>query len=62
MKIVQAIKTFKGSNRQTKYFIFMWMLYIVALIWTTVQAFARLEYSRSDVSRPIIIQTSDNSS
>ena len=51
----QAIKMFKGANRQTKYFVFTLVLYTVALIWTTLQAYARLEYSRSDVSKPILI-------
>lgn len=59
----QAIKMFKASNKQTKYFIFTLALYMIALIWTTLQAYARLEYSRSDLSRPILIQsnTYDNS-
>lgn len=52
----QAIKMFKDANRQTKYFIFTLLLYALALLWTTVQAYARLEYSRSDVSKPILIK------
>ena len=51
-----AIKRFKDANRQTKYFIFTVALYMIALIWTTAQAYARLEYSRSDVSKPILIR------
>lgn len=58
----QAIKRFSASNRQTKYLVLTFLLYIIALMWTTVQAYARLEYSRSDISRPILIerQTYDN--
>lgn len=52
----QAIKMFKESSRQTKFFIFTVALYMLALIWTTIQAYARLEYSRSDISKPIMIQ------
>ena len=52
----KAIKMFKASDRQTKYFIFTLVLYMAAMIWTTVQAYARLEYSRSDTSKPILIQ------
>lgn len=52
----QAIKRFKESSRQTKFFIFTLALYMLALIWTTIQAYARLEYSRSDISKPIMIQ------
>lgn len=51
----QAIKSFKDSNRQTKFFIFMGAIYLLALGWTTVQAYARLTYSRSDLNPPIII-------
>jgi len=52
----KAIKMLSSSNRQTKYFIFTLVLYMVAIIWTTLQAYARLEYSRSDFSKPILIQ------
>ncbi len=56
MKFSQAIKHFKNSNRQTKFFIFMFALYTAALVWTTVQAYARLEYSRSDEQKPIKVR------
>ena len=52
----QAIKLFIESNRQTKIFIFTLALYLLAILWTTIQSYARLEYSRSDISKPIIIQ------
>ncbi len=59
----QVIKMFIESNRQTKFFIFMVALYLLAILWTTIQAYARLEYSRSDISKPIMIhmQPSDQS-
>ena len=51
----RAIKLFKCSHYQTKFFIFMWVLYVATLAWTTVQAYARLAYSRSDLEKPTII-------
>lgn len=52
----QTLKAFIKSNRQTKFFIFMWALYMLTIVWTTVQAYARLSYSRSDLVTPIIIK------
>lgn len=57
----QAIKSFKDSNRQTKFFIFMIAVYMIALAWTTIQAYARLEYSRSGEARPIVIHADEQS-
>jgi hypothetical protein len=57
----QAIKLFKESHRHTKFFIITWAIYMIALFWTTLQAYARLEYSRSGNSKPIIIQISEQS-
>lgn len=51
----RAIRSFKNSNRQTKFFILMWAIYMAALAWTTIQAYARLTYSRSDLSAPTVI-------
>lgn len=51
----RALKMFKESHPQTKLFIFTWAIYMLAIIWTTVQAYTRVEYSRSDTSRPIVI-------
>jgi hypothetical protein len=48
------VKFFKASW-QTKLFVLNMAIYAVAIIWTTVQAYARLEYSRSDFKKPIII-------
>ncbi len=47
-RIMQGLKALKDSNRQTKYFIFMVLIYLIAIVWTTVQSYARLEYSRSN--------------
>lgn len=52
----QSLKQFKNANRQTKYIIFMLAIYLSALVWTTFQSYARLQYSRSDLG-PIFIQT-----
>lgn len=51
----ETITSFIHSNRQTKFFIFMGTIYILALAWTTFQAYARLAYSRSDLNPPIVI-------
>ena len=48
--MLSRLRQFMGSGRQTKYFILTILLYMIALAWTTVQAYARLEYSRTDVS------------
>lgn len=55
----QALKAFKDSNKQTKFFILMFVIYMAAIIWTTLQAYVRLEYSRSDKETPIIIQSEE---
>lgn len=54
--MLTLIRRFKESNRQTKYFILTWAIYIIALIWSTLHAYARLEYSRSDAAKTIVIQ------
>ena len=51
----RMLKMFKESHPQTKFFVFTWAIYMIAIFWTTIQAYARLEYSRSDSSKPIII-------
>jgi hypothetical protein len=51
----RALKMFKKAHRQTKFFIFMWAIYMIALVWTTVQAYVRLAYSRGDLIPPIVI-------
>jgi hypothetical protein len=60
MKIKEAFLAFIKSNWQLKLFYFNVALYIGALIWTTLQAYARLEYSRSDYKKPIIIQVHED--
>lgn len=54
--MLRLLKLFKDSHRQTKFFILTLTIYLLAIIWTTVVAYARLEYSRSDMSEPIMIQ------
>lgn len=44
----QAIKKLIGASWQTKLFVFMLVLYMIATVWTTAQAYLRLAYSRSD--------------
>jgi hypothetical protein len=59
----RALKMFKEAHLQTKLFILTFALYMIALIWTTVQAYVRLEYNRSDEpnSTVIYIHPSDHS-
>lgn len=45
------IAQFKSSRRQTKYFILTLLIYMIALVWTTLQSYARLDYSRSDEAK-----------
>ena len=56
----RTLQMFKNAHRQTKLFIFMWVIYMIALAWTTVQAYARLAYSRSDLNAPIVIKIPTN--
>ena len=59
--MLYSLKKFKKSNRQTKFFILMAIIYLSAVLWTTVQAFSRLSYSRSDAVKPIIILNENQS-
>lgn len=52
----RTFKMFKDSHSQTKLFILTWAIYMIAIFWTTIQAYARLEYSRTGHSNPIVIQ------
>lgn len=52
----QILRAFKNSHPQTKLFVLTLILYIVALVWTTLQAYARLEYSRTGYTAPIVIK------
>lgn len=52
----RTLKMFQKAHRQTKFFILMLAIYMIALMWTTVQAYARLAYSRSDIASPTIIR------
>ncbi|MDP1881138.1 MAG: hypothetical protein Q8K60_09395 [Parachlamydiaceae bacterium] len=53
-------KRFKRTHPQTKFFYLMIMIYMGAIFWTTIQAYARLEYSRSGGFRnPIVIHAEE---
>lgn len=60
MKIKEAVLQFKQKNWQMILFYVNVAIYFGALVWTTVQAYARLEYSRSDYKKPIIIQVPED--
>lgn len=44
----QVLKILQKTHPQTKFFIFTLVIYMIAIFWTTFQAYARLGYSRSD--------------
>lgn len=52
----RLLKMIKKAHPQTKFFVFTLAIYMIALFWTTFQAYARLEYSRSDRSDPVVIR------
>lgn len=45
--MLRWIKLYREASPQTKYFILTWVVYSIAIVWTTAQAYARLEYSRT---------------
>lgn len=51
----RAIQMLRKAHPQTLFFIFTIALYMVAIAWTTVQSYARLTYSRSDVAAQKVI-------
>jgi hypothetical protein len=53
------IKQYRSSSAQTKYFILTWIVYAIAIIWTTVQAYARLEYSRTSLHPVPYVESSE---
>ena len=52
----EMIKTLRLFSWQTLFFLLTMAIYMIALFWTTIQAFLRLEYSRTDMSKPIVIE------
>lgn len=52
----RIINKLKAIDRQTIYFILMTLIYMIALAWTTLQSYVRLEYSRSDKAENFEIQ------
>jgi hypothetical protein len=45
--MLQWIKKFRNASGQTKFFVFNWVIYGIALVATTVYCYARLDYVRS---------------
>lgn len=41
------VKQYQTASRQTKYFIFNWIIYTLAIIITTVYCYGRLDFVRS---------------
>ncbi|CCB86642.1 MULTISPECIES: hypothetical protein [Parachlamydia] len=42
------IMQFKNATRQTQYFILTWVIYMIAIIASTLYAYGRLEFVKSD--------------
>lgn len=51
-----TLKNLFLARRQTIYYIIMFVIYAVVIIWTTLQSYARLEYSRTGSPEQIQIQ------
>jgi len=41
------VQQFRGSNRQTKYFILTWIVYMIAIIVSTLYAYVRIDLIKS---------------
>lgn len=54
MLMLKWLKSWDQAGRQTKYLILMYAIYLLAIVWTTVQAYARLSYSRTGTERPLM--------
>ena len=54
--MLEAIRQFKNAHPQTKIFILMLVIYMGAIIWTTIQSYARLQNTgATKCAIPIII-------
>ena len=55
--MLKWLRSWDQAGRQTKYLILMYAIYLAAIAWTTVQAYARLSYSRTGTERPLMSET-----
>ena len=53
---MNLFKKFLNARKQTKFFILMTAIYLLALVWTTIQSYARIYYGRTEIGAPIVIQ------
>jgi hypothetical protein len=52
--MLTLIQKFREASFQTKFFVLNWIVYTIAIIVTTIYAYARLDFVRSyDVSKKI---------
>lgn len=51
----QTLTLFKRAHWQTKCFVIVFAIYLLALGWTTIQCYARITYDR-DFTPPTIIK------
>lgn len=45
--MLKLLKNLANAHYQTKILVLMTAIYMVAIFWTTIQSYARLEYSRT---------------
>ncbi|GAB4225799.1 MAG: hypothetical protein Tsb0021_01110 [Chlamydiales bacterium] len=45
--MIQFIRMLRDADSKTRWFYFQWIIYMIAIILTTVYAYARLEFDRS---------------
>lgn len=53
----QALKSLFAADLQTFFFILTTAIYIIAILWTTIQSYARLEYSRTGSAQSTAVQS-----
>jgi hypothetical protein len=46
-------KRYKNASNETKFFVFNWVIYGLALIITTIYCFGRLDYVRSYATKNV---------
>jgi hypothetical protein len=51
----RGIRKLLASHKQTKIFVFTIAIYFLIIIWTTIQAFLRLEFNRTGVNHDQIL-------
>lgn len=53
----RMMQQFRRAHLQTQFFVLNLAIYLIALLWTTAQAYLRLEYNGSGPVTPIFVET-----